>query len=402
MSDLCFSVLSDVHVTAAGAGRDDLKRALAYHARLRNDAVVFTGDILYQLDEPPAPVCHAVYTENYDAVTADVDAAFPSGTKQIWVMGNHEYPQQNTDRGLTRKAFAVWRQKLGRPLDGHTVVNGYHFIWLGASSWDMTPDPAREARARREIESALADGNGPVFFLSHGAHPAECRDLSPTCYISPEFYAFMRTQPRLIHLFGHYHTVAHDDSSIRQDGFTSVSCPICSVGYACFHASQWQDPLFFGISQSLYVRVEGTRVRIDRIDLHGGKVLPDSWEIDVAQTAVGVWAYTDDRSLPVNEFSPGTELRVRSEDDRLVVLVPQRFETESPVCYYRAEVTDAAGQTTVTVKPSDFAYLPQGKPLSDVWTLRLPRPAHGRCTIRVFPENCLHRSGRPLIADLNI
>ena len=226
--ELRFIVLSDIHIPPfPNSGRRVFAHALDVLARTveRPDLLVLVGDVIYQLDSWQDNVCRNVYEHPYDIVKDLLDQYFPD-VPRMYVLGNHEYPQNNDDPTLTKQALEVWLRKTGQPVRDHQVINGLHFIKYPLLTWSMPTIPEEEAWAMAELEAALAaDDRKPVFFVSHDS-------TSDPTYLWPEpesftteFRAFLRKHPRIVHISGHRHMHIADQQRIYQDGFTTVSLP---------------------------------------------------------------------------------------------------------------------------------------------------------------------------------
>ena len=187
-------------------------------AALQPDLLVLNGDVIYQLDSWQDNVCRNVYEHPYDIVKDLLDQYFPD-TPRMYVLGNHEFPQNNDDPALTQSALEVWLKKTGQPVRDHQVINGVHFIKYPLLTWAMPVMPEQEAWAMTELQSALeADSVHPVFFVSHDSTGDPTYLWPEPESFSAEFRAFLRKHPRIVHISGHRHMHIADHQRIYQDG----------------------------------------------------------------------------------------------------------------------------------------------------------------------------------------
>ena len=391
--DLRISVLSDVHVTHFGAGEDAFEHALQFHSEKlpESDLYLFTGDIIYQLDSSSESTCNNVYESNYDFVMKTVDKYIPDIPK-IFVVGNHEFPQNNTDPELTEKSLEVWRRKTGQPIMEHVILNDYHFIKAPIRSWAMESNPEQEIWLKNELKNALSDGDRPVFFLSHTSlhRTIGCSSQTPKSF-SEDFRAFLTENPRIIHISGHMHNHILDEKCIYQEGFTSLSAPVCGVGYICIGGCNYLNPPVFDFSQSLFLEVTGNTVQVFRVDLISQKIIGSPWTIDINETTKGVFRYGADRAETAKRpaFSPEAGVSAVVEDRHVFADVVQKFVTfDVVVPYYMVTVTNDAGETILErAEHTDFYNLSQDASYADTFRLDLGEFPSGTYTLKVFAAN---------------
>ncbi len=400
--DLRISVISDVHVTHFGAGENEFKRALEFHTKKlpKSDIFLFAGDIAYQLDSSEESICRNIYTSNYDFILETVGELIPQDTPKLFVLGNHEYPQENIDPDLTKKAFDTWCAKIGQPPMEHVILNGYHFIKYPTLSWAMEASPENEKWAMNEIDIALADDpENPVFFVSHAPlhNTVTCSGNKPADF-SAEFRSFLVKRPRVIHISGHHHAHILDEKAIYQEGFTSLSAPICAVGFITIEGCDCETNPVFGFSQSLFIEVTGKIVKVFKIDLTSGKFIGQPWVIDLDETKNGIYAYGKKRRLSANcpEFSPEASLSVHTEANDVFASIQQKFLNFN-ICveYYKLVATDENGNEVLNkIEASDFYNLTHGKNYAPEITYKLPGLKPGSYNLKVYPLNCFFASGK--------
>ncbi len=397
--DLRFVVLSDIHIPPfPNSGRRIFAHALEVIARTvaQPDLLVLNGDVVYQLDSWQDDVCRNVYERPYDMVQELLDQYFP-GIPCMYVLGNHEFPQNNDDPALTEAALEVWLRKTGQPIRDHQVVNGVHFIKYPLLTWSMPPMPEQEAWAMAELQAALdADPGKPVFLVSHDSTGDPSYLWPEPESFSAEFRAFLRKHPRIVHISGHRHMHIADHQRIYQDGFTTVSLPCCAVGQVVMQVTRYPHPRLKA-SQSMVFEVNGTCVTAQGIDHGMESFAGDPLVIDTAALAQGIAPYGDEarRSVPVPEFAPDVVLTVSAQADTISVTVPQCFSDVSPFpFYYEFTVTGSDGQQAAFARyPTDFDAAFRGQPTLPAQTYPLPALSAGAYTLSVRPLNSLRMGG---------
>jgi hypothetical protein len=397
--DLRFVVLSDIHIPPfPNSGRRVFARALEVIANTvgQPDLLVLAGDVVYQLDSWQDNVCRNVYEHPYDIVKDLLNQYFP-GVPCMYVLGNHEFPQNNDDPALTQAALEIWLRKTGQPVRAHQIVNGIHFIKYPLLTWSMPVMPEEEAWAMAELRSALAADEGkPVFFVSHDSTGDPSYLWPEPESFSAEFREFLRKHPRIIHLSGHRHMHIADHQRIYQDGFTTVSLPCCAVGQVVMQVTRYPHPRLKA-SQSMLFEVNGSCVTAQGID-HGLEGFAgDALIIDTTALAQGIAPYGDEarRQMPVPEFTPDAVPAVSVQADAIAVAVPQSFTDASPFpFYYELTVTGSDGQQVDFARyPADFDAAFRGQPALPAQSYPLSAQPAGTYTLSVRPLNSLRMGG---------
>lgn len=399
--NLRFVVLSDVHIPPfPNSGRRVFAHALEVIARTvpQPDLLILNGDIIYQLDSWQDDVCRNTYEKPYDMVLELLDQHLP-GVPRMFVLGNHEFPQNNDDPALTQAALDIWKRKIQQPICEHRVVKGLHFIKYPLLTWSMPPMPDYEAWAMTELQTALdADPDAPVFFVSHDSTADETFLWPDKESFTPEFRAFLTRHPRIVHLAGHRHIHLADDQRIYQDGFTTLALPCCAVGQVMLQVTRYHQPRL-KCSQSMMVEVCGPTVTVRGIDHAMESFAGDPLTIDTAALAQGVAPYSKAarQHMPVPEFAPEAAVSVAQEGEALTVSVTQAFASAAPFpFYYEFTVADAAGaQVQYARYHTDFDNVFRGQPAAPVLPFPLSALPAGDYTLSVRPLNSLRMGGAP-------
>ncbi len=414
--DLTLSVLSDIHVTWFDElhyeGYENLERALRFHTEelSPSDAYLFTGDTVYQVEASTKSLCEKLYPEIYDRAKSLFDR-YIKDTPRMMIMGNHEYPQGNPDPDITRAAQEMFKAAYGQEMRLHRVVNGYHIIGAGMISWRLPQSDDNERYVMEEVEKARKDSKGrPIFIMFHNPIPGTVTFSGKYTVgqYSDAFIEWLHGSPDLVVLSGHCHNINEDDSCIYQKGYTQVNIPIVAVGYMRFDgngAPGFQNDYgsVFGKSQSVQIKVYGTRVVIDSYDLHE-RIRVNRWELDTALLASGRgYRYTEEMqaSLPAPAFEEGTTLSVVSEDGRDLLAIPQRFlPYDHCIKYYTIDFIAQDGTCARTVTyPTDYFVKDKA------CVLRKPIPALdvGEYTVNVYACNSFaKRSKAPITTHYTV
>ena len=396
MCDLKFSVISDSHISHMGDEKEKFERTVKYHADNfpDSDLYIFNGDIVYQVDSAEEPQCKNLYPICYDTANDIINKYIPE-KKKIFVIGNHEFPQGNTEEKITKKAFEMWREKFGAPFHEHIIIKGYHFIKMGAYSWNFTVGEAEEEWAVSEIEKAKSDGEKPIFVLHHGSIPNTVAFSENSRLFSESFTKYIKRQPRVIFIGGHEHNHFLDEKSIYQDGFTMISAPMCA-GVSCFSGCDFLKPRVEDVSQSLFFEVENNKVTVIKADNAANKIWHEPWIIDIEENKKGIFRYGEERKwrYPCNSFSRNAEIRAYLKDDELVISVEQRFKNNGIVEYYDITVSDEERKNVYhTVRHTDFYRLSMDIPQDRYYEMSIPEPESGRYDIEVRALNCFFKTG---------
>ena len=115
-ANLRLAVISDTHITHRGEGIERFTRTLEVFSEITPavDAFLLAGDICYQIDKAGGGVCELLYEEPYDMFLGAV-RRYIKDTPWIYVLGNHEFPQNNDGEQITAEAIELYSSKTGMP-----------------------------------------------------------------------------------------------------------------------------------------------------------------------------------------------------------------------------------------------------------------------------------------------
>lgn len=208
-----FAITSDIHITT-GDDTNTRRFAKLFETAYRYaeshptytglDAVVLVGDNVDSGSD-----------EEYEILTGVINENLRSGTELIAVMGNHEF-RYTGHEGFVRH--------MGKALDNHTVVKGYHFIGLSPSPSDVWHTPSQMIWMSKQLrEASKDDPNKPIFTMQHG-------HIWNTVYVSRSWFtqmflplhAVFSQYPQVINFSGHSHGPVNNPLNIWQNSYTQV------------------------------------------------------------------------------------------------------------------------------------------------------------------------------------
>ncbi len=408
---LSFAVLSDLHMTHRGEGLQKLSQYLDLYSRVTPavDAHVFVGDIVYQIDLSGGGSCDTVYHEPYAYLQMALDR-YAKGVPLVYVLGNHEYPQNRHEPELMDEARAVY-EAAGYKKNEHTVIRGYHFIKIGLHNWDREFLPEDEEWAMREIRAALkASGELPVFVVCH-VPPLDTVSWSNDGRHSEKFRKLLLSDRRIVNIVGHTHVAPEDPTTVwqRRGGATVIHAPMGAVGNAALNGCEMghESGLFY--SRSLLFEVDGTRILIHKIDNLTEEERGEPWVVDVAKGAPQYFTDSRVRASKCPAFAPGTKAHAEWRDGNPYFKFNKAYtpvtlgneDREVPnyrFDFYRQGEKELALSVTWH---SDYARSVQ-RPyfVSPVWVK--DRLTEGVYTVKITPISFFGKSGRPISVRLRV
>ncbi|MGL4772596.1 MAG: metallophosphoesterase family protein, partial [Clostridium sp.] len=358
--NLRFAVLSDVH---AGPTK------LTENRRLMN---VFSS--IYQLD-PSMDAVSIVgdFTDSgsqieYNTFKSIVQLSKKPETNLIISMGNHE--------GNTADRF---KNTTGKNPRENISIKGYHFITLSPRSEDTVYGGNRynldEEWLRKQLENATAeDPSKPIFLFMH--HGIKDTAYGTDEWNTPDLGGLLKDYPQVLIFSGHSHYPLNDPRSIYQKDFTSINTSTNSY-------FELEEGMMYGTippnaqnaSQIMVLDVDGTKVKIRKLDLLSGKYIGEDWVIDTAQGKDG-FKYTSDRAekSSVPYFTEGSSIKVNSVNKNGCTLTIEQGKVnnilgdnnDEIVHSYKYDfINKATGKLEKSYKIwSEFYFLPMSKTLT--------------------------------------
>ncbi len=394
-ADLRLAVISDTHITHRGEGIERFTRTLEVFSQITPavDAFLLAGDICYQIDKAGGGVCEVLYEEPYDMFLGAV-RRYIKDTPWIYVLGNHEFPQNNNGEEITAAAIALYQSKTAMPERQHRVIKGHHVIAVGGENWTCALRPEDEAWVRAEIEKAVADTpRSPVFVMHHKSVQGTVTGSYGKLF-SDDYQAFLSQYPNVINITGDLHTPAQDPRAIYQNGYTAIHTPMNAVGHFCHYLDSVKKQINLPNdgSQALLIEVRGGVTEIHRLDICENREIGAPYLVDLPGILDGTagWLYGADRckdAVPP-AFPDGARATAEIENGKLCLCfdaaeqTPSGHNQDDRVPAYRVELCrggevlathyigapywryDAPTQITASLPPCDAADTVKIAPIS--------------------------------------
>ncbi|MBQ4086981.1 MAG: metallophosphoesterase [Clostridia bacterium] len=435
--DLRFGVINDSHVTATGNGVPNLTNALSTLKTLGGndmDGLAFVGDVIYYPSASSDPTDITPYENVYGAVET---AGFTKDDIIAYAMGNHEFPQSNTDVDVSNTAINTFETYTGFNMNHHEVVNGYHFIAGGAKDYNGQATAETQEWLMNEIDAAIAensenavdgkfpegvipDSTEPVFLLLHHPIDGTIFNVSGDKY-TDEFVEFLKNRPQIVNITAHWHVAANLPQTIWQDGFTSYQSALVGGGYLEELGATSTGNITYSSQGSMFEVKDGV-VRIYRLDYTKGEFIDDPWVIDIPaivkdRTDDDVandgdnYLYTDEKREQVKSvaaFPAGTELTASAKGTTVTVTFPNNaamaeydeIQQDHFVRGYKVEVVNPNG-TVTTSKHYQTDFYKKDEDRAESYTKSISGLAYGtEYTVNVYPWAPLGTYGKPISATV--
>jgi len=214
--------------------------------------------------------------KEYNSLKKILDKNKKKKTILVVSMGNHE--------GNTPSEFSLVTGKNPR---GNLLINGFHFITVSPRLSEDTYGGSRynldESWIKEQLENAsLEDALKPIFmFIHHG--------IKDTVYGTEEWYTedltgIFNDYPQVILFSGHSHYPLNSPRSIYQKDFTSINTSTTSY-------FELEKGMMYGTvpqkaksaCQMIVIEVEGTDVKVKKLDVSSGEYIGKDWIISMAQ-----------------------------------------------------------------------------------------------------------------------
>lgn len=258
-----------------------------------NETLAKAFDTLYQLDpDIDAVAIVGDITDNgtqaqYNSFQSILDSNLKEETELVISMGNHE--------GNTAPLFTA---ATGKEPRANVEINGYHFITLSARSSENVYGGSRynldEQWLREQLDAATEeDPTKPVFLFMH--HGIEDTAYGTEDWNTKDLGNVIKDYPQVVHFSGHSHYPLNDPRSIYQKDFTALNT--ATLSYFELEAGMMYGtipPNSKNAAQMMVFDVNGTNVRIRKLDLMSGEYIGEDWVFDTASGKEG-FIYTDAR-----------------------------------------------------------------------------------------------------------
>ncbi len=296
-ADLRIGFLNDTHITKSGSGEAKAKAALTALKTLGMEKLAFVGDVVYYNSANDDPLTDVGgYTKLKNAITS---TGWEWSDILVYAMGNHEFPQSNTDATVSANSIQVFQEQTGFNRQHHEVHNGFHFIAAAPETYNNILSAASEAYLMEEIDKALAedstndvdgvfpegvtpDSTKPVFLVLHQPMAGTVANQTGSHYTT-EFIEFLGKRPQIVNITAHKHLLAQHPDIICQDaGFTAFQSPMTAGG----NNSQWgytkeSEITDTSCSQGSFVEIKDNVVYLYRIDVLNGTYIGEPFVVDI-------------------------------------------------------------------------------------------------------------------------
>ena len=404
--DARFVLISDAHITHIKEGYEPFEKTIQITSQLEADGFIFAGDIAYMHEKAGGGTVTKLYPKAYDIANEVINRYIPD-VEKVFAIGNHEYPQHNTEEKISKDAIRLFEEKTGHKFCEHNVVCGYHIITVGASTYECYFTQETEKWAMQEIDNALAeDDKKPVFVVFHKPpYDTVVNSRKEAGCISEEFRNYLNSRQRIINIVGDLHTTAQDPKTIWQDGFTVVHCPLCAVGEIVFDYYCTEDhmPSDDKYAQAIVVDICDNIVTMYRIDTIEDAVVSIPWVVDVNDKSS--WKYTNARfKIEIAPyFEDDTQIFVEYKNGILTLKVKdaqcEENDIEAFAAYYNIKVIDKKDCIVLDETiPSEY-YLANR---SGYFTYLKEISLCGKYTIEIVPITAFYKKGRAIIKEFDI
>ena len=405
MPNVRFSVASDVHIGKSNTETEEerfaafFKTAYEYakgQEYTKLDGAFIAGDIVDTGSATEFSKAKSILNRNAR-----------SQTKTRVILGNHEF--------RTEGAISRLRNTFGyRTDDEHTIINGYHFLFLSQDERDAFSD-ADAAWLSTELAIAAADdptGKKPIFIFQHEPNVG-----TTVGGVITNLYDIVKPYPQVVNFTAHTHESIKDPRCIHQKDFTSVSTGGLSIYEFNLVNTPYTHAMAIGQEEgytgaftpySAYPTKNMAEYWIVEADARGAIVLKgyditgDKFVIEYRLRGVGdteKFVYTEDRaeSAPNPTFGGGAALTVTKVENkkRLEIRIPQANESEY-VNNYRVELYKGEEliDTKYALSGMFFANIPEYVQVAFTGV------ESGEYTVKAYAVSSWGKESAPLVSDV--
>ena len=333
-------VRDDSDVTAKRIGRMlDLGYDAAENDPSYNklDALLIAGDLT-----------HDGTKSEFEKFTAAVNGSLRDGTRFFGVVA------KNHDGYKMRRAElrSLYTSLTGNDADFHVVLNGYHFIGVSASQYDLIHYDLGQLRwLKAQLDAAVKDDpNRPVFVIHH-------EHVLNTVYGStaydmwgvPYFTSVLKQYPQVVDFSGHSHYPLNDPRSLWQGEFTAIGTgAIYYTEFTIDAFRSYNPPDAYEVSTCWIVEVDSAnRIRLRGMDVNAGEALCEYILDNPADPANREYTPQKRKSASLAPvFAQDAALRVRRDGDKCALQIPAAQSTDGmPIVLYRVTAKNKYGVT---------------------------------------------------------
>lgn len=273
-----------------------------------------------------------------------LDKCVRPGTEIIITAASHEHgtPEgELTGMQAGEKRFA---QVFKRPLNVHTVINGYHFIAVSCGQSCRFTDAHREYAAAELKKASAENPKKAIFFFQH---PHIRRTVyGSVAWGNDGLNTALINYPQIIDFSGHSHAPVNDPRNAHQKYFTSFGTG--SMAYFELDEFDKDDTVPpDSKTQAQFLIVEAdrdSRVRVLPFDVESESFFDISFNVDTPWDPDS-FIYTDERYCNPDRpyFESGADIRVRQDGDGVELCFSQAKSDTDGVNDYRLTLYNEDG-----------------------------------------------------------
>ncbi len=437
-ADLRLGFLNDTHITKSGAGEALAKQAMSTLKELGMEKLAFVGDVVYYNSANDDPLTdRGGYTKLWNAVS---EAGWDKSDVIAYAMGNHEFPQANTDATVSANSIQVFEEEYGKEKNHHVVQNGFHIIAGAPINYNNVCGEETENYLMTEIDKAIAedatndvdgafpegvipDSEKPVILLLHQPMAGTLANQTGSQY-SQEFIDFLGNRPQVVNITAHKHLLAQHPETIGQDaGFTAFQTPMTAGGYqsqwGCVEEGNITDQM---CSQGSFLEIADNVVYLYRVDYKNGAYIGQPFVVDIPNIVADRiddneendfdnMPYTVAKRSTITttaEFPMEAELTTIVKNNNIIVTHPNNAYIVNPdsvqqddfVRGYKVEAVGKDGTVFQSAKyQADFWKAPENR--AESYTRSIGSLAYNtEYTVNVYPMTPFGAFGEPISATV--
>ena len=338
----------------------------------------------------------------FDTFWNAVSGSLRDGTRFLGVVAkNHDGYEMK--RAELRSYYS---SLTGNDADFHTVVGGYHFIGVSASSRDISHyDASQLVWLKKQLDAAVAeDPMKPVFVMHH--EPVRGTVYGSSLYDGwgiTRFSALLRQYPQVVDFAGHSHYPLNDPRSIWQGQFTAVGTGAIYYSEFTVEGLRAYHPADSGDTANCWIAEldRDSNLRLRGYDVNEQKLLCEEILKNPANPANRDFTPANRKKASAPPaFAPGAAPAVETAFGECRITVPAAGSRDGmPVVLYRAYAKNSLGATAAKswVLPCYYRAIDQ-----DTVVLTLTGLPDGDYTVGVIAENAYGGQSEPLECSVRV